>query len=278
MAMIYNEDASLRADNDAEGEKSAVRLGHYTVSADALRRLEQGVDFDEMTRLVNFLAGDLKARKSQKRPVLELVFDESDFAELKAPAVEDKVVHHAVDPIELDWEDFRITPPNGFSVADIQAAFRASAGETTPNINLEVEKFGLKERLLYKDLPHETYLLLATGINLDPLMKGVEQFVQEHSEMDRDAVMSFCANVFRGLAVRAFCSMANGATVLDDKLNHYVEKNKGLIDDMMKDGTTNVEDIEAQLVAFFMVQQKMKRPVKATEELYEEFLQSSHLG
>jgi hypothetical protein len=238
-----------------------------------------------MERLNAFLMKGI----SQRGQVLQLDFRE--FEESRMSAMEEAYMKSVVTPLEIDMSEFRITPAR---IPDINAirggiqeqlgAHLALQGNTqtdaeTPNINMEVgEKFSLKQKLLYHHLPHETYLLLSIGADLDPLLGAVEKFKNGRTNMDHVNTINLCADIFRGFGVRLFYQMATGESALEDTLDRYAETQNQRIDALIQAGTLTPTEIQAQLAALFLILEKLRKTNRESDEIYADFMQSGSLN
>lgn len=289
------EEALLAAADDASDEADASHLlpllCEYFVSEEDMRKLEMGVDMKEMRRLLTFLSDGLKRRPTvlkRVRPRLELVFDDEDFSQ--PSKVERAVAKEVFTPLEIDWEDFfqKDKPKSGIKKISDEVRDAADDAVTpvtnldvhgeafTPNIAIEVaDNFTMKQRLLYKDLPEETYLLLAMGTHLESLLEAAEKFRQQNPAMTQEQFLGLCANMYRGYAVRYYYQLVQREEAFGDGMDKLVSAH---LDRVQKEFPLEVfpkDDMEAHLAALFLVHEKKRRNTESTEVLYNQFVRTS---
>lgn len=291
MTAISNADSIEAALLEAteERKEAAIQpfLGYYFVSEDDMRKLEEGVDLRQMNRLLEFLSAGLKKRTAPVRRKLELVFDFDD--ESQPAAVEKTIARDAFGPLELDWDEFYGHEKPRSDIRDITHAVREEADEAitptanldvtgeamTPNIHMEVaDKFTLKQRLLYKDLPEETYLLLSMGTDLEALLQAAERFRDQRGGMTHEQFVSLCANIYRGYGVRFYYQLVHQQQAIGDAMDESVKKHMVKVDRLITEGTFSRSDLEAQLATLFLVNENMRQNADGSEILYNSFVKS----
>ncbi len=268
-------------------------LCDYFVSDEDMKKLEEGVDVRGMQKLLTFLSDGLKKRSQfprGPRPVLELVFEDDDLTQPMSMEVE--MSRDVVTPLELDWDDFYRPrrPKSGvtYIIQDMHGAVDEAVtpavnldvhGEAvTPNVHLEVaEKFTLKQRLLYMDLPEETFLLLSLGTDMDALLHAVEDYQADHPDVSHEMLVGLCVNLYRGYGVRFYYQLVHHAMPFGDELDQLVRKHVGQTQAMLSQGTFTREALESHLSALLLVIEKMRQTNSGGDAVYHRFLRGDAL-